>query len=211
MGQPSTTIKAIEDDLLAPVQDKGSSLTFSQVWEKLGVDTIVGILEIFKTVAGVFLLLVDTTAQEAIGFAHQQIDVAVLSKLYEDYISGGTVLSLLDALALVLAIHATISHKIVTENLLTNLNSIDFGSLLDGQILDGDSGLASNSDLFCEHGHRDGQLREIVRPWGDPRVGSGSGCGSSNPGQAFMRSALQRPHHRRRRWDSDGERHGLPS
>src|SRR6266700_411902 len=69
----------------------------------------------------------------------------VYLKLYKEYISGRTPLSLLDALMLILAILATIFYKIITRSTPPNITDLDFGLLLNGMVLDSEYRLAVNS------------------------------------------------------------------
>ncbi len=132
----STTCATLADDIVLLFQGGGDSLSVGQVLQVLGVDVLIGIIDAIRTVVvGLInfgaLILVDFKT-----FINYEINIPIFSALYKDYISGGSSLTVLDGLCMLIAIPVTIMSKLLTGSAPPDLTTLNYDNLVDGKITD---------------------------------------------------------------------------
>lgn len=111
LASVSQTAEQLFNDLEEALQ--GDNLTPALVFQKLGVDATLGVLDIIKTVTiGLLKFIGDLTA-DVLSVLNSEIRIPIISVLYEKFV--GSKMSLLDGLLLLFAIPATIGYKVVAE------------------------------------------------------------------------------------------------
>ena len=105
-------------------------MTLGDVWDQLSTDVIIGIVDLIKTLIVGLLDFASSGLTSLRNFANQEIQVPIFSTLYKDFISGGTPLTLPDAVALLLAIPSTALYRAVTGETPPDLTRLDYSDLL---------------------------------------------------------------------------------
>jgi hypothetical protein len=126
----------ITDDLVLLFKTNGTSLSVSQVLQRMGADVLIGIIDAIRTVVVGLVNMGALILQDFKAYINYPIDIPIFSALYKEFISGGTELSVLDALALLLAIPVTILSKLATGKAPPDLTGLDYDKLVDGKITD---------------------------------------------------------------------------
>ncbi|KAJ8059437.1 hypothetical protein OCU04_011101 [Sclerotinia nivalis] len=134
------TAKSVEDsiqtlgiDLKNLWQSKDSNITVGDITGTIGVDLLVGLIDVLKTIITGGLSFTTTALQSLSNVLNFEINIPVISWLYETYISGGTKLTILDALCIILAIPVTIGYKLLHNAAPPDLASLDLESILSGK------------------------------------------------------------------------------
>lgn len=116
-----------------------SSASLADVMKKIAVDLIKKFIQALRTAATRFLLILKTVVKDFKDVITATIDIPIFSWLYKKFLSGGSDLSLLDGLALVVAIPATILCKIITGSAPPDMTGIDYDKLINGGLSDKES------------------------------------------------------------------------
>ncbi|HEU5226197.1 MAG TPA: hypothetical protein VFU49_00190 [Ktedonobacteraceae bacterium] len=110
-------------------------LTPEQVFQKLGVDFILGALDVVKTVTVGLLKFLGDLIADAMTVIDGEIQIPIISALYEKFV--GSKMSLLDGIALLFAIPATVGYKSIAHkapfgDTTYGMDTRDANSLLSG-------------------------------------------------------------------------------
>jgi hypothetical protein len=144
-GDTTVTIDSFYDDVLKPILDsfentiitigqdiynlfsQSNSMSAKEMLEKLAADVIIGFLDAIKSLAlGLITIGADVIAEMRDYFNHD-IDIPVIGALYK-FISGGSSLTILDGLSLLIAIPTTLLYKVTTGDSPPDLTGFDIGS-----------------------------------------------------------------------------------
>ena len=129
-----TTCETLASDIVLLFQGGSDSLSVGQVLQKLGVDVLLGIIDAIRTVV---VGLIDLGALVLLDFktyVNYEINIPIFSALYKEFISGGTPLSVLDGLCMLIAIPVTIMSKVLTGSAPPDLTALSYDNLVDGKI-----------------------------------------------------------------------------
>ncbi|KAM3074924.1 hypothetical protein ACMFMG_008330 [Clarireedia jacksonii] len=127
------SIQTLGIDLKNLWQSKDSNITVDDIAGTIGVDLLVGLIDILKTIVTGGLSFTTTALQSLSDVLNFEINIPVISWLYETYISGGTKLTILDALSIILAIPITIGYKLLHNAAPPDLTSLDLESIISGK------------------------------------------------------------------------------
>lgn len=130
------TMQTLADDLVMLFKGGGDSLNVGQVLQKLGVDVLIGIIDAIRTVIVGLINLGSLILQDFKSFINYKINIPIFSALYKEFISGGTDLTVLDGLAMLLAVPITIFSKLMTGSAPPDLTALSYDNLVDGKITD---------------------------------------------------------------------------
>ncbi len=113
----------------------GGTLTVGQVFEKLGVDLLLGILDALETVVVGILKYSEELIALFQGIINAEIPIPFLTSLYHEFV--GSKMSLLDGMVLLLAIPVTIGYELLTQkapfgDTTYGMDTRDYNSLLRG-------------------------------------------------------------------------------
>lgn len=130
------TMQTLADDLVMLFKSGGDSLSVGQVLQELGVDVLIGIIDAIRTVVVGLVNLGSLIIQDFKAFINYKINIPIFSALYKEFISGGTDLTVLDGLSMLLAIPITIFSKLMTGAAPPDLTGLSYDNLVDGKITD---------------------------------------------------------------------------
>ncbi|KAL8710270.1 MAG: hypothetical protein Q9225_007310 [Loekoesia sp. 1 TL-2023] len=128
------TVTTIGNDIVMLFSDNGNSLNTGQILQKLGADVLVGIVDAIRAVITGLIKLGGDIIKDFKDFINKAVNIPIFSGLWKTFISGGTKLTVLDGLALLLAIPVTIIYKIVTNKAPADMTSLDYNALVTGKI-----------------------------------------------------------------------------
>lgn len=111
-----------------------SSITPEQVLKKLGTELLLDLLEGIKKVGSGLAKLGASLLDDFKTAINYKITIPVFSALYKTFISGGSDLTVLDGLALILAIPVTILSKLITGKTPPDLTNVNYADLVDGNV-----------------------------------------------------------------------------
>ncbi|KAI0400337.1 hypothetical protein F4802DRAFT_585629 [Xylaria palmicola] len=126
------TIATVGEDIAALLADDRSNLTVGKVLE-VGIDAIVGIIDAIEKLAVGILKVLESLIKNMEEFINFKVDVPVFSSLYKRFISGGEDLTILDFLAVLVAMPLTIGHKIATGKAPGDLTKLNYINLITGE------------------------------------------------------------------------------
>lgn len=138
------TVNTIGNDIVMLFSQNASSLNTGQILQKLGADVLVGIIDAIRTVVVGLVRLGGDIIKDFKDYINEEINIPIFSGLWKTFISGGTELTLLDGLALLLAIPVTIIYKILTNKAPADMTSLDYNTLVTGKISDASQELPVN-------------------------------------------------------------------
>lgn len=105
------------------------SLSVSETASHLKTSILLGFVDGIQKLAIGIIRIASTVIAEFQSYINYKITVPVFSDLYKRFISGGTDLTLLDAVAMILAIPVTIITKIITNKPPPDMTGFDYGQL----------------------------------------------------------------------------------
>ena len=132
----STTCETLASDIALLFQGDGDSISVGQILQKFGVDVLLGIIDAIRTVVVGLINLGALILLDFKTFVNYEINIPIFSALYKEYISGGTALSVLDGLCMLIAIPVTIMSKVLTGSAPPDLTTLNYDNLVDGKITD---------------------------------------------------------------------------
>jgi len=94
--------------------------TVGQVFEKLGSDLLIGFIDALHIISTGLIRLLAKVFRAVKDMINTSIDIPILTPLYK-LLSGGSNLTFLDAIALLIAIPSTVTYKIVTGRKLAGI------------------------------------------------------------------------------------------
>ena len=129
------------------------STTPEQALSKLGTELLLNLLEGIKKLAKGLVKLGVSLLKDLKSALNYQITIPIFSWLYKTFLSGGSDLTVLDGLALILAIPVTIATKIITGKKPHDMTKINYSDIVDGKV-SGDvkmqfNGVANVTGLCC--------------------------------------------------------------
>lgn len=124
-------VKTLQNNLTKEYDPKGKrSIRPESAFEQLSKSLLVDMVKGTKTLAGLLLDAGKFGIETFQGILTQPINMPVFSSLYKQFISNGKDLTILDALAFVIAIPATIFSKLVTQEAPPKIPRGRFSSIL---------------------------------------------------------------------------------
>lgn len=126
----------IGQDLVHLFSSQGKSISTKQVLQKLGVDILLGIIDAIRSVVVGLVKMGAQILSDFKGYLNLKINIPIFSALYKKFISGGSDLSLLDGLALIIAIPVTVLTKMATGRTTADLTSVNYNDLVNGRVTD---------------------------------------------------------------------------
>ena len=132
----SATAETLASDLVLLFQSGGDSLSVGQVLQKLGVDVLLGVIDVVRTLVVGLVDLGALVIQDFKTYMNYEINIPVFSALYKEFISGGTPLSVLDGLCMLVAIPVTIMSKLLTGSAPPDMTGLNYDDLVDGKVTD---------------------------------------------------------------------------
>lgn len=178
------TVQSVENSVLNLTTDlkdlwvsKGTNMTVLDVTETIGVDFLVGFVDALKTIVMGAISYTGKALSALREVLNFEINIPVISWLYEKYVSGGSKLTILDAMAIIMAIPVTVGYKIIHNTAPPDLTSLDVGDLLSGKsklTLEQNSflgtmaiagivlmGILSTADVFLSNSTSTVQIEEV--------------------------------------------------
>ena len=116
------------------VFNPADSISPEQALSKLGTDLLLRLLDGIKKIACGLANLGSSLLEEFKSGLNYKITIPVFSALYKTFLSGGSGLTVLDGLALVLAIPVTIATKLITGEGPPDMTRINYSDLVDGAV-----------------------------------------------------------------------------
>jgi hypothetical protein len=110
------------------------SITPEQVLSNLGTDVLLNLLEGIKKVANGLARVGASLLEDFKAAINYKITIPIFSVLYKTFLSGGSDLTVLDGLALILAIPVTIVAKLITGKTPPDMTAINYSDLIDGTV-----------------------------------------------------------------------------
>jgi hypothetical protein len=126
----------LSDDLVLLFKKNGTSLSVGEILQKLGTDVLLGIIDAIRTLVVGLINMGALILEDFKTYINYEINIPIFSALYKEFISGGTALTLLDGLALLLAIPITIFSKLITGKAPPDMTGLSYDNLVDGKITD---------------------------------------------------------------------------
>lgn len=130
------SVTTIGQDLVLLFSNQTNSIGTKQVLEKLGADILLGIIDAIRSVVVGLVRMGAQIIADFQGYINLKINIPIFSALYKEFISGGTDLTILDGLALIIAIPLTILTKLVTNRSPVDLTSVNYNDLVNNTITD---------------------------------------------------------------------------
>jgi hypothetical protein len=128
-------METLSDDIVLLFKKGGNSLSVGEILQKLGVDVLIGLIDVIRNVV-VGLIAEGALILQDLKTFNYKINIPIFSVLYKKFISGGTDLTVLDGLSMLLTIPITIFGKLMTGKALPDMTSLNYGALVDGKITD---------------------------------------------------------------------------
>ena len=110
------------------------SISPKQALSELGTDLLLDLLDGIKQIASGLAKLGSLLLEDFKSALNYKITIPVFSALYKEFLSGGNDLTVLDGLALILAIPVTIATKLITSKPPPDMTKINYSDLIDGVV-----------------------------------------------------------------------------
>ncbi|KAI4232532.1 MAG: hypothetical protein LQ349_004947, partial [Xanthoria aureola] len=130
------TVSTIGKAIITLFSDDHRSLSVEQALQKLGVDILLSVIDANRAVIVGLIRLGADIIKDFNDYLNKSINIPIFSALWKTCISGGTDLSFLDGLALLLAIPVTIISKLVAGKTPADMTSLDYNGLVTGTVKD---------------------------------------------------------------------------
>jgi hypothetical protein len=115
---------------LFAIFDSNDSISPEQALAKLGNDPLLDFLNGIKKLASGFVKLGASLVRDIKAALNYKITIPVFSWLYKTFFSGGSDLTVLDGLALILAIPTTIVYKLIKDTTPPDMTTLNYLNLL---------------------------------------------------------------------------------
>ena len=130
------TVNTVGKDIITLFSNNKKSLSVDQALQKLGVDILLGVIDAIRAVIVGLIRLGADIINDFRGYINKTINIPIFSALWKTYISGGTELTFLDGLALLLAIPVTIISKLVGGKTPADMTALNYDGLVKGTVND---------------------------------------------------------------------------
>ncbi|KAL8636710.1 MAG: hypothetical protein Q9228_005927 [Teloschistes exilis] len=130
------SVSTVGQDIVALFSKNNKSLSVHQVLQKLGVDVLLSVIDAIRTVIVGLIRLGSDIMKDFQAYINKTIKIPIFSALWRTYISGGTELTFLDGLALLLAIPVIIISKLVAGKTPADMTSLNHDGLMKGTVTD---------------------------------------------------------------------------
>ncbi|KZF24922.1 hypothetical protein L228DRAFT_58472 [Xylona heveae TC161] len=110
------------------------SISPKQALSKLGTNVLLDLLDGIKKIGSGLAKLGSSLLEDFKSALNYKITIPIFSTLYKKFISGGSDLTVLDGLALILAIPVTIATKLITGEKPPDMTIIDYSDLVYGVV-----------------------------------------------------------------------------
>ena len=111
-----------------------SSTSPKEVLSELGTDLLLDVLDGIKEIANGLAQIGSSLLNDFKSALNYKITIPVFSFLYKEFLSGGSDLTVLDGLALILAIPVTIATKLIKSEAPPDMTTINYSDLFDGAV-----------------------------------------------------------------------------